>query len=469
MAKTTLAAIDLGATSGRVIVGTWSGSGLDLTEAHRFPNGFSELNGSAYWDLGVLFKEIKTGLLKARELFPDLQSCGVDTWGVDFVLTNNDGRLAFPAHAYRDVRTNSVVDAVRAQGKDRWLFDRSGIPMVNYNTSFQLAELLQSFPDLGRVVDQAMLLPHYFNFLLSGVVKSEYSEASTTQLLNVEGDAYCQDIFEHFSIPSGWLIEPERAGQILGPVRIDPLLEGVQLALVPGHDTSCAFEVVPRDGNTFIVSTGTWMLAGAMSDKALLGDEAFESGISNERCGDGSYRPNKILLGLWLLEQTIPSFDKRPQTDAEWGALISAAEERPDPDVLLNIRDRDLFNPQGMRDAIDGKIRSKGGTPPDDLPGYMRLICASLGAGVCETMGVFENIMAKEFDNVVIVGGGSKNRLLCQLIANACGKAVTSYNLEASSVGNMAYQLLALGEIESLKEFQDVLRPSLSPKVYKPQ
>lgn len=469
MAKTTLAAIDLGATSGRVIVGTWTGSALDLTEAHRFPNAFRELNGSAYWDLGALYHEIKTGLLKAKELFPELECCGVDTWGVDVVLTNKDGRLAFPCHAYRDGRTNTIVDAVRAEGEDRWLFDRTGIPMINYNTSFQLADLVQAFPGLSGVVDRAMLLPHYFNFLLSGVVQSDYSNASTTQLLDVDKGSYSKDVLGKFSIPTDWLAEPVAAGQVLGAVTVDPLLEGVQLALVPGHDTSCAFEVVPREGNTFILSSGTWMLAGAMSEKPLLGDEAFEFGISNERCGDGSFRPNKILLGLWLLEQTIPAFEKRPQTDGEWGALIAAAEERPDPAVLLDIRDRDLFNPPSMREAIDAKIRGQGGTPPEDLPGYLRLISASLAAGVGQTMTTFESLMGKEFDNIVILGGGSKNRLLCQLIANACGKAVTSFNLEASSVGNIAYQLLALGKIKSLEVFHEVLRPSLSPKVYQPE
>lgn len=468
MAKTTLAAIDLGATSGRVIVGTWSGKDLELTEAHRFANGFRELNGASYWDIGTLFHEIKTGLLKAKELFPELECCGVDTWGVDTVLTNKDGRLAFPCHAYRDIRSNRIVDAVRAEGKDRWLFDHTGIPMINYNTSFQLAELIQAFPELDGVVDRAMLLPSYFNFLLSGVIKSEYSIASTTQLLEVAGGTYSKDVMDYFSLPGEWLAQPEEAGQVLGRVTIDPVLENVQLALVPGHDTSCAFEVVPRDGNTFVLSSGTWMLAGAMSEQALLGDEAFEFGVSNERCGDGTFRPNKILLGLWLLEQTIPAFDKRPQSDAEWGALISAAEERPDPEVLLNIRDRDLFNPVCMRTAIDDKIRSLGGTPPEDLPGYVRLICASLAAGASEAMCGFESIMGKDFDNVVIVGGGSKNRLLCQLTANACARTVTSYNLEASSVGNIAYQLLALGKIESLEAFHEVLKPSLSPRVYRP-
>lgn len=468
MAKTTVAAIDLGATSGRVIVGAWTGSDLELTEAHRFPNAFHQLNGYSYWDLGTLFYEIKTGLQEAMELFPELECCGVDTWGVDVVLTNRDGRLAFPCHAYRDTRMDEVADGVRSRGEDRWLFDRSGISMVNHNTIFQLAELIQAFPNLKGTVDQAMLLPHYFNFLLSGEVKSEYSDASTTQILDVAKGSYCGDVLDHFSIPRDWLAEPIAAGQMLGPVKADPALEKLQLALVPGHDTSCAFEVIPREGKTFILSSGTWMLAGAFTDNALVGDAAFEHGISNERCGDGSFRPVKILLGLWLLEQIIPAFDKRPQNDAEWSALITAAEERPEPEVVLDISDRDFFNPRSMRATIDEKIRTNGGIPPTDLPGYLRLICASLGAGVGQGMRTFEELIGEAFDNIVIVGGGSKNRLLCQLIANAAGKQVTSYNLEATSVGNMAYQLLALGKIQSLSEFHDVLRPTLSPKIYRP-
>jgi hypothetical protein len=264
-------------------------------------------------------------------------------------------------------------------------------------------------------------------------------------------------------------IAPAEAGRILGPVTAGNELSGIDLALVPGHDTSCAFEAIPRDRDSLLVSSGTWMLVGGVTEQPLLGEEAFALGVSNERTGTGGYRPNKTILGLWLLEQIIPSFDKRPQSDAEWNALIAAAEERPVPEVLLDTNDSALFNPEDMKAAIDGQLKAGGQRPPHDLPGYVALISASLGASLRDIARQFENILGREFGNIVIVGGGSKNRLLCQRMADFSRKTVTSYQLEASSVGNMAYQLLARGNLPSLEAFHDLIRPSLSTREYQPQ
>jgi rhamnulokinase len=468
MPKTTVAAIDLGATSGRVIVGQVTREGIELTEAHRFANAFTTLGSHHYWDVGRLFGEVLTGLQEAKRLFPELRSCGVDTWGVDHVITGRDGRLAFPVHAYRDERTNALMKEIQARGEDRRLFDLSGLPMVNYNTGLQLAESLRAFPGLRSVGEQVMLLPEYFNFLLTGKSGCEFSHASTTQLLEAEGRRWSREALAYFGIPEAWLADPVAAGSLLGPVSASRELRDVEVALVPGHDTSCAFEAIPRDGNSLIVSSGTWMLVGGITDQPCLGDEAFALGVSNERTGSGGYRPNKILLGLWLLERTIPAFDKRPQSDAEWSALISAASERPLPEVLIDTRDEALFNPPDMRAAIDHQLRANGGQPPQDLPGYVALICASLGASVRDTTLRLESILNTTFENIIIVGGGSKNSLLCQMLANHAGKRVTSFNLEATSVGNMAYQLLALGKLRDLPEFHELIRPSLATRVYQP-
>jgi rhamnulokinase len=468
MPKTTVAAIDLGATSGRAIVGQLSSTGLELTETYRFQNSFHAVGSHAYWDVGRLFEEIVAGLRESRRLFPELVSCGIDTWGVDYVMTTNSGRLAFPVHAYRDERTNPVMQAIIDQGDARRLFDLTGLPMVNYNTGIQLRETLQSVRGISGVVDRVMLLPEYFNFLLTGKTGCDYSHASTTQLLEANGLQWSSAALDYFGIPQDWLAQPQSAGTRLGKVSSHADLGEIDVILVPGHDTSCAFEAIPRQGNSLIISTGTWLLAGAITERPCMGDEAFSLGISNERTGSGGYRPCKILLGLWLLEQIIPSFDKRPQNDAEWKALISAAAERPIADILIDTTDRALFNPSDMRVAVDAQLRAAGAEPPTDLPGYVALICASLGASIHNTANRFESILGKEFENLVIVGGGAKNSLFCQLVANACGKPVTSYDLEATSIGNMAYQLLATGAIASLESFHDLLRPSLSPKVYKP-
>ncbi len=469
MSKVTVAAVDLGATSGRAIVGQLTSSGLELTETHRFPNGFQSIGPHAYWEPGRLFEEIVTGLRESKRLFPELISCGIDTWGVDYVLTSASGRLVFPVHAYRDERTNRVMQAIIDKGDARRLFDLTGLPMVNYNTGIQLMETLETFPGLTNIVDRVMLLPEYFNFLLTGRTGGDYSPASTSQLFSVDGLDWSGPALDYFGIPRHWFAQPRPAGTRLGKVRGQQDLADLDVILVPGHDTSCAFEAIPRQGRSLIVSSGTWLLAGAITDRPCMGDDAFALGISNERTGTGGYRPNKILLGLWLLEQVIPSFDKRPQSDAEWSALISAASERRIPDHLIDTTDRALFNPTNMRDAIDAQLRAAGGEPPQDLPGYVSLICASLGQSVHQTAQRFERILETAFEDIIVVGGGAKNSLFCQLMADACGKRVTSYSLEATSLGNMAHQLLAAGAVGSLEAFHELLLPSLSPKVYHPR
>ena len=469
MPKPTLAAIDLGATSGRVIVGQVGDRGLELTEAYRFPNYFTALPPYQYWDPGRLLAEIRKGLAEAKTLFPELRTCGVDTWGVDHAILNREGRLAFPVHAYRDERTNELMRSIREKGEERRLFDLTGLPLVNFNTGLQLMESLRAFPSLRETGERVMLFPEYFGYLLTGKAQAEFSHASTTQLLDIHGRGFAEEALDYFGIPRDWFSAPAEAGRILGPVTAGNDLNGIDLALVPGHDTSCAFEAIPRDGDSLLVSSGTWMLVGSVTRQPLLGDEAFALGVSNERTGTGGYRPNKTILGLWLLEQIIPSFDKRPQSDAEWNALIAAAEELPVPEGLLDTNDAALFNPEDMKAAIDNQLKGNGHRPPEDLPGYVALICASLGASLRDIARRFESILGKDFGNIVIVGGGSKNRLLCQRIADFSRKKVTSYQLEASSVGNMAYQLLARGDLPSLEAFHDLIRPSLSTREYPPQ
>lgn len=468
MKKTHCAAIDLGATSGRVIVGAYTAESLELTEVHRFPNGFHRLNQHDYWDLGGFFSHIREGLAEAKKLFPDLVSCGVDTWGVDYALLDKNGRLVAPVHAYRDERTEAVRDKVIASGEDKQLYEWTGLPPVNYNTIFQLSEHLAAFPHLRDAVDRCLLLPDYFNYLLSGKMVNEVSIASTGQLLDIDSVSYSQPTLDHFGIPAAWFDGPAKAGQKLGKVRGINGLEDVEVVLAPGHDTSCAFEAIPRIGSDLFVSAGTWLLTGGLTAQPASGEGAYELGVSNERDGQGGYRPNKILLGLWMLEKTLPYFGDRPTNDAEWSSLIERADDVPRSDVLIDTSDRELFNPDNMKAAIDANLQRHGGQPPADLPGYVSLICNSLGASVADTAQKFGAMTGSKFDNIIIVGGGSKNRLLCQRIADFAGIPVTSYNLEGTAVGNIGYQLLGLGVIKDLDEYRAVVAKDLAKQSYRP-
>lgn len=468
------AAVDLGATSGRVILGSWARNRLTLREVRRFPNSFHTLGGHDYWDLGTLWQEVQAGLAQAVAALPKgakLASVGVDTWGVDYALVNDLGRLVFPVHAYRDARTQVGLHRLaNTRAALARLYAATGVPNVFYNSSLQLAEVVSACPAIEDLATRCLFLPDYFNFLLSGRMANELSIASTSQLLDVHSTQWSRAALDHFRIPAHWFTPPVPAGTKLGRVRGLPALAGVQVIAVPGHDTACAYDAMPAapDGSDLYISSGTWSLVGFESDVPVLGADALAARISNERIGDGRYRPLTNVIGLWLLEGTLKDFASRPTTDREWAALITAAERRPAPAKLLDVADPAFANPPSMRAAIDRQLKKSRVAPPRDLAGYVRLICASLGHGHAAAMRNFERMTGRKFRRILIVGGGSKNRLLCQATADAAGVPVVSFALEGTAVGNLASQLIALRAVKDLATFRRHLGATLKQTVYAP-
>ena len=474
------AAVDLGATSGRVILGSWSDDRLTLTEAHRFPNAFRSLNGHDYWDVAGLWQEILVGLGKAAALLPrraQLASVGVDTWGVDYALVNDAGRLVFPVHAYRDSRTQPGLQHLsHTRAALERVYAATGIPAVFYNSSLQLAEVVAECPAITDLATRCLFLPDYFNYLLSGRMANELSIASTTQLLDVHGRDWSRATLDHFHLPPSWFTPPVLSGTKLGRLQADLTqrhagLAGTQVIVVPGHDTACAYDAMPAspDGDDLFLSSGTWSLVGFESDRPLLGSEALAARVANERTGRGGYRPLTNVIGLWLLEGTMKEFASRPTTDREWQALIKAAEKLAAPPTLLDVTDPAFANPASMKAAIDAQLKQRRVKAPRDLVGYTRLICDSLGRGHAEAMRAFEQLSGRTFKRILMVGGGSKNRLLCQATADAAGVPVLSFSLEGTAVGNLASQLIALRVVKNLATFRELLGRSLNQKTYRPR
>jgi rhamnulokinase len=469
------AAIDLGATSGRVILGAWSKNRLTLNEVHRFPNTFRSLGAHDYWDVAGLWAEARAGLLRAVAALPRgarLASVGVDTWGVDYALVNDAGRLVFPVHAYRDARTQP---GLRHLSNTRAALERiyaaTGIPNVFYNSSLQLAEVVANCPAIADLATRCLFLPDYFNYLLSGRMENELSIASTSQLLDVHSTDWSRTALDFFHLPTQWFTKPLLAGTRLGPVQGLPELKGVQVVAVPGHDTASAYDAMPAapDGSDLFLSSGTWSLVGFESDAPVLGAAALAARVANERIGDGRYRPLTNVIGLWLLEQTMKDFATRPQSDRDWMALVATAEKLPAPAALLDTADPAFTNPSSMRAAIDAQLKKHQTPPPKTLAGYLRLICASLGRGHANALRAFEGMTGRKFRRILIVGGGSKNRLLCQATADAAGVPVVSFKLEGTAVGNLASQLVALGAVPSLAAFRGHLAGNLKQKTYRPR
>lgn len=475
-----LAAVDLGATSGRVILGVWKKSRLELREVHRFPNAFRSLGVHDYWDVPGLWAQIQTGLRAAAAALPKgatLASVGVDCWGVDHVLLDRAGRLVFPAHAYRDARTQPGLKKLARNHADlARIYAATGIPNVFYNTSLQLAETVASQPWLVEAVDRCLFLPDYFNHLLGGRAANELTIASTSQLLSVKGRAWSEEALAYFGVPAKWFGRPVTPGADLGGIKNSETLGGAALAgtrviAVPGHDTACAYDAMPAapGGGDLFLSSGTWSLVGFESPKPLLGAEALAARVANERTGDGAYRPLTNVIGLWLLEGVMKDFASRPETPEAWAALIAAAEALPAPGGLLDVADPVFTSPASMKAALDGHLARHGLARPSDLAGYTRLICESLGRGHAEAMRRFEGMSGRKFQRILIVGGGSRNRLLCQATADAAGVPVVSFALEGTAVGNLARQLIALGAVADLATFRELLGRRLEQTVYCPR
>ena len=469
------AAVDLGATSGRVILGAWAKNKLTLTEAHRFPNGFHSLGGHDYWDLGTLWHEVQTGLRKAVAALPrgaKLASVGVDTWGVDYALVNDAGRLVFPVHAYRDDRTQPGLQrlANTRAALDR-IYAATGVPNFFLNSSLQLEETVASCPAITDLATRCLFLPDYFNFLLSGRMENEFTMASTTQLIDVHSTDWSPAALQHFRLPPQWFSQPILAGTRLGRVKNFPELAGVQVIAVPGHDTAAAYDAMPAapDGTDVFLSSGTWSLVGFESDTPVLGAEALAARISNERIGDGRYRPLTNVIGLWMLEGTLKDFASRPTNDREWATLIATAEKLPAPKATLEMTFAEFANPRSMKAAVDAQLKRRKLPAPKTLAAYTRLICDSLGRGHADAIRAFERIAGKKFRRILMVGGGSKNRLLCQATADAAGIPVVSFALEGTAVGNIASQLIALKAVKDLPTFRRLLGTNLKQTVYAPR
>ena len=470
-----LAAVDLGATSGRVILGTWSKNRLSLREVHRFPNNYRELGAQTYWEIGTLWHEVQTGLRAAVAALPrgaKLASVGVDTWGCDHVLLNDAGRLVFPTHAYRDTRTQAGLGHLNnTRAALERIYAVTGIPAAFYNTSLQLEETVATCPAVTDLATRCLFLPDYFNFLLCGRAENELTVASTSQLLDVHAPDWSQAALKHFRVPPQWFTKPVKPGTKLGKVISLPELVGTQVIAVPSHDTASAYDAMPAspDGGDLFLSSGTWSLVGFENDTPLLGAEALAARVANERTGDGRYRPLTNVVGLFLLEQTLNDFKARPESPADWDKLIAAAEKLSAPAVLLDPADPAFTAPKSMRAAIDAQLKRKKTPAPKNLAGYTRLICDSVGRGHANAAAAFERMNGKKFRRILMVGGGSKNRLLCQATANVAGIPVVSFSLEGTAVGNLARQLIALGAVKDLATFRRHLSAGLQQKIYTPR
>lgn len=467
----TYLALDLGAESGRAIAGTFDGERLALREAHRFPNTPVRRGGSVHWDLPALFDEVKRGIAgAAKSCKGDFASIGVDTWGVDYGLLDEQGALMGLPHQYRDPRTAGIQDSVVERlGKD-FLYEQTGIQLMEMNTLYQLlAEPSERLAQASRL----LFIPDLINYWLTGVASTERTFASTSQLYDVRKRDWAYPLLDAVGLPRHVLGDIRDAGESLGPLL--PRIEeetgasGVDVALPGTHDTASAVAAVPASEGTWaFLSSGTWSLLGIETSEPVMNDRAREFELGNEVGVLGTMRPLKNISGLWLMQQCRATWEAEgsPHSYAELTRMAEASA----PFAALIDPDAPTFTAAGdMPSRIAGFCERTGQTVPSTREEVARTILESLALRYRMALEAIEGIIEERIETLHVVGGGGRNLLLNQFTANAVGRPVVVGPVEATAAGNILMQMAAAGEIASLAEGREIIRRSFQPTAYSPE
>ena len=467
-------ACDLGAESGRVILGTLANGRLTLEEIHRFTNGPMRVNGTLRWDVLQIFDELKMGLRKvaARSINPDSLSC--DSWGVDYVwLRDNEPMLAVPFH-YRDpARNQGAFERVFAVVPAAEIFAETGIQLMTINTLYQLHADRLCRPWVFKSAERFLNIGDYFNFLFSGVVRAEESLASTTQLYNPRKRKWSRVLQKKLGLPKKLFPEVVRSGTVLGPlssfVVTETGLANMQVVASCSHDTGAAVAAVPAQGNGWAyLSSGTWSLLGIGSKKPIITGQSHDYNFTNEVGFGGSIRFLKNIIGLWIQQECRRAWAQESR-DPDYAEMVKLAEAAAPLKVLINPTDPRFSKPDDMPQKIVDYCRETGQTPPATQGEFVRCILESLALLYRQTLDQVEVITGKKLTRLRIVGGGSQNKLLNQCSANATGRIVIAGPTEATAAGNVLIQAIALGHLSSLETLRQVMRESFIVTTYNPQ
>ena len=422
-------AIDIGASSGRHIVGWEEDGEIRTREVYRFPNAMEENGGRLTWNLEALTGNIQAGIEEALKLYPDIRSLSVDTWGVDYVLMNGE-REILPCYAYRDSRTAAAIPEVHRRMPYEELYRRTGIQHQPFNTIYQL----YADKTAGRL-EQAtdfLPIPEYLMYRLCGVKSHEYTEATTGGMVSAETGEYDPEIIAAMGFPERLFPKLKKPGTVIGTYR------GINVVLCASHDTASAVEAIPMEGRELFLSSGTWSLLGMKTEKPLTGRKHLEADYSNEG-GVGCSLYLKNIIGMWLTnrlrEELCP--------EASWDSIVAEAEQDP-YDGLVDAEDRDFLAPESMQEAFDRKLAVK----PEKPAGYFRCAWRSLADTYGRAVRAMEESTGIVCRKLYIVGGGAKNAFLNRLTEETTGKQVVAIPMEATAVGNIRVQIAALAAEE---------------------
>ena len=462
-------AFDLGAESGRAILGTFEDDRLRLRELHRFSNPGVRVLDSLHWDPLRLFDEMKTGLRAAAAHKP--VSLGVDTWGVDYALLDREGVLAGNPYHYRDSRTNGVMERVMEIVPREEIFEHTGLQFMQFNTLFQLYTMKGS-PAL-EAARTFLMMPDLFHYWFSGVKVCEFSDASTTQFHDPRKKDWATELLSKLGLPVDIfpeVIQPgTKVGDLVPSVARDCGAGAMSVVAPASHDTGSAVAAVPAsEGDWAFLSSGTWSLLGAETPQPFVTLAVLDRNFTNEGGVWGTTRLLKNICGMWLLEECRREW-ARQRTETSYGELAAAAEEAEPFRSVINVNDSGFVAPGGMPQRIADHCVASGQPAPETLGQFARCIFESLALMYRLVVDDLEAITGRRAQTLHVVGGGSKNELLCQYTADVVGVPVVAGPVEATAIGNVLLQAMAMGRIADGVEAREVVRRSFDPKTYEPR
>jgi rhamnulokinase len=466
-------AFDLGATSGRSILGTIENGRLHMKELTRFPNQILQIGNHFHWNIYSLFEHLKAGLVAAKNEGVEITSIGIDTWGVDFAMLAEDGTILGAPYAYRDPHTIGAPEKYFEIIPREKVYDLTGIQVMNFNSLYQLFALAQANNPLMAATKEILFMPDALAYMLTGNKVVEYTIASTSQLLNPRTKQFEAELLEKAGVSPSILGEIVMPGHVIGTLRDDLAEESelgkVKVVAVAGHDTASAVAAVPATNENFAyLSSGTWSLMGIEVKDAIINDTTSALNFTNEGGVEGTTRFLKNITGMWLLEQCLKEWKKEGISYA-YEKLIQMADTVPAFQSLLDTDHPSFANPTCMTGAIIEYCKATGQTAPSSHAEFVRCIFESLSLKYKYVLELLRNLAPFPIEKLHVIGGGSKNALLNQWTANSIGIPVVAGPSEATAIGNVMIQAKAAGCVDSLQEMRQIIGESIQLDEFLPE
>lgn len=463
-------AFDFGASSGRLMLSTYDGEKLELEEIHRFNNEPIKMTGRYFWDLPGIFREMKKGLRKVGKRKIPISGIAIDTWGVDYGLIDKDGFLISNPVSYRDARTSEVTEEIHDKVSFKEFYHRMGIQFMELNTVYQIYHDVTRRPEMMKLVDSLLFMPDLFGYLLSGSKYSEYSIASTSQLMDAKKKDWADDIIEKLGLPRKIFKDIVAPGTVVGYL-LEDIQQETGLGRVPiiatgGHDTASAVGASPlTSSESAYLSCGTWSLLGVELEDPILNEEAYELNFTNEGGVEGKIRFLKNITGLWILQQLKKRWSEE-NPDLGYPDIIKAAKEAGEVAFSIDPDDERFNAPLDMVKEVVQYCIEKGQGEPTTMGEIAMAAYNGITSKYAEHIKGLEQLTHRTIDVLHMVGGGIQDKFLCNLTSEKTGKKVIAGPIEASVTGNILMQLKALGHVENIEDCRRIVRHSFELEEY---